>query len=120
MGIIEILAGLFHGKHGRDGVCDFLGKWVACRAQVKLEQVHNDGTQKLILSLQPGTVVIERGRGWTREIRVPEVSRPATVLNTFVSQSPIPPLPADGLAPAPRAQLSPPPRTELGPAADPS
>ena len=119
MGVIEVLAGLLHGKPGRDGMWDFLGKWVGGRSQVKLEQVHNEGTQKLIPLLQPGTVMIERGRGWTREIRVPEVSRPTTVLNTVISQSPIPPLPADGLAPSPRPRLAPGPRNELGPAADP-
>jgi hypothetical protein len=119
MGIIEVLAGLFNGKPGRDGMWDFLGKWAVSRTQVKLEQVHNDGTQKLIPLLQPGTVVIERGRGWTREIRVPEVSRPTTVLNTVISQSLIPPLPADGLSPSLRPQLAPGPRNELGPAADP-
>lgn len=117
MGIIEILAGLFHGKSGRDGMWDVLAKWAGGRTQVKLEQVHNEGTQKLIPLLQPGTVVIERGRGWTREIRVPEVSRPTAVLNTVISQSPIPPLPADGLSPSPRPQLPPGPRNELGPEA---
>jgi hypothetical protein len=119
MGIVETLAGLFHRKPGRDGMWDFLGKWAISRTQVKLEQVHNDGTQKLIPLLQPGTVVIERGRGWTREIRVSEASRPATELNTVIFQSPIPPLPADGLSPGPRPELSPAPRPELGPAADP-
>lgn len=119
MGIVEILAGLFHRKPGRDGMWDFLGKWVTCKTQVKLEQIHNDGTQKLIPSLQPGTVVIERGRGWTREIRVSESSRPATELNTVISQSSIPPLPADGLSPGSRPELSRGSRPELGPAADP-
>ena len=57
--------------------------------------------------LQLGIVLVEGGPDWYREIRMPEVSRPAAVLNTVVSQSPIPPLPADELSPAPRPELRP-------------
>lgn len=115
MGIIELLAGLFRGKPGKDGLWDFLGKWAISRTQVKLEQVHNDGTQKLIPLLQPGTVVIERGRGWTREIRMPEARPPGAPLNAATSQPPVP------LLPAPRNELEAAPlRPAQDPADDPS
>jgi len=111
MGIIEILAGLFRGKPGRDGMWDFLGKRSADKGRVELEKARNDGTQKLIALLQPGMVLIEGGSDYFREIRMPEAPPPGTLLNTVISRPPIPPLPADELAPAPRK--------ELGPAADP-
>jgi len=105
MGVIEILAALFRGKPGRDGMWDFLGKRAEAKYRVGLEQERNDGTQKLIPLLQPGMVVIERGHDWTREIRMPEAPLPGTLLNTVISQPAIPPLPADELAPAPRKEL---------------
>jgi hypothetical protein len=116
MGIKEILVGLFKGKSGKDGVWDFLGKWVTCRSQVKLEQVHNDGTQKLIPLLQPGMVVIERGRGWTREIRMPEALPPGVLLTPVTSLPTIPPLPPGELEPAPRNELEPGSPVEAEPA----
>jgi hypothetical protein len=80
MGIKEILVGLFLGKSGKDGIWDFLGKWADRRSQVKFELAHNDGTQKLIPLLKPGMVVIERGRGWTREIRMPDAVQSGMLL----------------------------------------
>ncbi|HET9970380.1 MAG TPA: hypothetical protein VFQ68_19255 [Streptosporangiaceae bacterium] len=116
MGIKEILVGLFHGRSGKDGIWDFLGKWATGRSQVKLEQVHNDGTQKLIPLLEPGTVVIERGRGWSREIRVPERSQSGVLLTAVTSLPTTPPLPAGELGPARRNELEPGRRDEPGPA----
>ena len=97
--------GLFRGKSGKDGIWDFLGKWVTGRSQVKLEQVHNDGTQELIPLLKPGMVVIERGRGWTREIRMPEAHQPDVLITTVTPLPTIPPLPADELKPASKKAL---------------
>jgi hypothetical protein len=112
MGIKEILVGLFHGKSGKDGIWDFLGKWVTGRSQVKLEQVHNDGTQKLVPLLKPGMVVIERARGWSREIRMPEGLSRGVLLTTVTPLPTVPPLPADELAPASRNELGPGPWNE--------
>jgi hypothetical protein len=106
MGIVEILAGLVHGKSGRDGVWDFLGKRSADKARLELERTRNDGTQKVIPLLPPGTVLIEGGPDWFREIRIPEALPPGTPLNAITSRSPIPPLPA------PRNELEAAPPTE--------
>jgi hypothetical protein len=111
IGIKGILVGLFGRKSGKDGVWDFLGKWVACRSQVKLEQVHNDGTQKLAELLRPGTVVIERGRGWTREIRIPDAVQSGMLIAAVTPTSVITPLVPVGLELPPQAPgLEPPPQ----------
>jgi hypothetical protein len=118
MGIIQILTGLLHGKSGKDGMWDFAGKRSTVRARVELERVRNEGTQKLIRSLPPGTVVIEGGPGWSREIRMPETLPPGTSLGTATPCPPIPPLPADELA-LPRNELEPPRQQRRGSADDP-
>jgi hypothetical protein len=112
MGIVEILAGLFRGRSGKDGIWDFLGKRSADKNRVELQRAHNDGTRELIPLLKPGTVVIEGGPDWFREIRVPEELPPGMLLTTVTS----PPLPADELDPAPRNELEPALRNELEPA----
>ncbi len=108
---MEILAGLFRGRSGKDGIWDFLGKRSADKSRVELERARNDGTRELIPLLKPGTVVIEGGPDWFREIRVPEELLPGMLLTTVTS----PPLPADELEPARRNELEPARRNEADP-----
>ena len=116
MGIVEILAGLFRGRPGKDGIWDFLGKRSADKSRVELERAHNDGTRELIPLLKPGMVLIEGGPDWFREIRVPEALPPGMLLTTVTSPPEIPPLPADELESASRNELEPAPRNEADPA----
>jgi hypothetical protein len=67
VGIIEILASLFRGKPGKNGMWDFLGKRSADKSRVELEKARNEGTQKLIPLLKPGMVLIEDGPDWFAE-----------------------------------------------------
>jgi len=97
MGIKEILLGLFHGKSGKDGIWDFLGKRSADKSRVELERVRNDGTQKLIPLLKPGMVLTEGGPDWFREIRAPEPRPPGMLLTTVTYPAETPLLPADEL-----------------------
>jgi hypothetical protein len=100
MGVLEILAGLFHRKPGRDGVWDFLSKRSADKGRVELEKMRSDATQKLIPLLRPGTVLVEGGPDWFREIRVPEAIPPGPLHG--IPQPPIPlPSPPDEVEPAP-------------------
>lgn len=122
MGIIEILAGLFRGKPGKDGMWDFLGKRSADKRQVELEKARSDGTQKLVHLLPPGAVLIEGGPDWFREIRMPEaLPPPSAPLNAVTSQPPVPPLPAprNELEAAPRNELEAAPLQMQNPAGDP-
>jgi hypothetical protein len=113
--IIELLAGLFRGKPGKDGLWDFLGKRSADKSRVQLEKARNDGTQELIPLLQPGMVLTEGGPDWFREIRMPEARPPGAPLNAATSRPPVP------LLPAPRNELEAAPlRPAQDPADDPS
>ena len=113
MGIIEVLAGLFRGKPGKDGMWDFLGKRSADKNRVELEKARNDGTQKLVPLLKPGMVLTEGGSDWFREIRMPEALPPVEPLNTLTSRPPVPPLPG------PRHELEAAARKAQDPANDP-
>ena len=68
----------------------------------------NDGTLKLIPLLKPGMVVIERGHGWSREIRMPGTVQ-SSMLLTAVTPSPV----ITSLTPADREMLSKKPELEL-------
>jgi hypothetical protein len=109
MGILEILAGLFHRKPGRDGVWDFLSKRSADKGRVELEKTRSDATQKLIPLLRPGTVLVEGGPDWFREIRVPEAISPGRLLG----------IPPPISLPSPPDELELAPRQGDGPADDP-
>jgi hypothetical protein len=119
MGIIQILTGLLRGKPGRDGVWDFFGKRSAHKGRVELEKVRNEGTQKLVSSLPPGAVLIEGGRGWFREIHMPETFPPWTPLSTVAARPRVPPLPADELETSSRNELAPPLQQRSGSTDDP-
>ena len=107
--ITKILASLFlRGKPGKDGIWDYLGKRSADRSRVDLEKARNDGTQKLIPMLKPGTVLTEGGPDWHREIRIPEALSPTILLADVIPEPPNLPLPAAELEPAPRRELEPP------------
>jgi hypothetical protein len=84
--ITKILMGLFlRGKTGKDGIWDYLGKRSADRSRVELEKARNDGTQKLLPLLEPGTVLTEGGPDWKRS-RLPSclpMSCPSRQLRRF-------------------------------------
>jgi hypothetical protein len=109
MGIKDILVGLFRGKSGKDGIWDFLGKRAAGKSRVELELIRNEGTQKLIPLLKPGMVVIERGRDWTREIRMPDAVQSGMRITAVTPPSVITSLtPAELELPSPVPELEPP------------
>ena len=123
MGIMEILAGLFRRKSGKDGIWDYLGKRSADKSRVELEKARNDGTQKLIPLLKPGTVLIEGGPDWFREIRSPDELPSGMLLTSITSPPIVPPLPVVAPESASRSELEPAPQTqaeqEQGPAEEP-
>ena len=113
MGIVELLAGLFRGKPGKDGMWDFLGKRSADKSRIEMEKARNDGTRDLIPLLKPGMVLIEGGADWFREIRMPEALKPGIPPNAVTIRPPVPPVPK------PRNELEAAPQNELGSADDP-
>jgi hypothetical protein len=115
MGIIEILAGLFRGKPGKDGIWDYLGKRAEAKSRVELEKVRNQGSQEAIQSLTPGMVLREGGPDWFREIRAPGAAVPSEPFTTAVPASPMTPLPLS----APRNELEPAPQQAQGLVDDP-
>jgi hypothetical protein len=81
MGLKVMLMSLFHGKPGRDGVWDFLGKRAVSKSRIELEKIRNKGTQEAIRALRPGGLLREGGSEWSREIRMPDAPPPPTAIS---------------------------------------
>lgn len=115
MGVVEIFACmLLRRKPEYGSIWDYLGKRSADKSRVELEKTRNDGTQRLVSLLKPGMVLTEGGPDWHREIRMPGVTSPATLLTTVTPEPPAPPPVADELQPALQNELILPPKDQAG------